>query len=286
MEGVAAWSALADMSLPEQALALGDDHDPRVRAAAIRTIAAHRDPRGLAWLQQALGDPDLDVRRSAMLALEQIGTADAKALVSRARERGEELREAAGAASQAAGDLRDELGAAARDAQSQVRQAVADTLDEAERRGHEIAAEATASTQQAVRQATAQFQQTAETAAQEIRKVQQLVQALRSSDMTGEARRQAAESLARLAKDADAAVRAQAARAMGQVADPAFLPALMVLLSDEPDVQVAALASLAAIAGRDVAASQDGRPLSRDERVRLWQLWYRERQNGASADRD
>jgi HEAT repeat protein len=285
MEGIAAWAALVDLSLPPEAIELAQDRDSRVRAAAVRTIAAHRDPRSLARLQQALGDSDADVRKAAMLALERMGTADAKALVNRAKRRGVELQQAAVAASQAARGLGDDLSAAARDTHSQVRHAVAETLDEAERRGQEIAAEATASTHEAVHQATAQFHETAEAAANQMREVRQLAQTLRSSDLTGEARHQVSRALEQLAKDADAAVRAQAAQAMGQVADPAFLPALMVLLSDKPDVQVAAMASLAAIAGRDVAASQDGRPLSRDEKIRLWQLWYREQANRPQARR-
>jgi hypothetical protein len=45
------------------------------------------------------------------------------------------------------------------------------------------------------------------------------------------------------------------------------------------------MASLAVIAGRDVASAEDGRSASRDEQVRLWQLWYRERQNSGAARR-
>ena len=91
LEGMAAWSALVDLSLPPQAIELREDHDPRVRAAAMLTIAAHRDPRSLTWLQQGLGDADPDVRKAAMLSLEQIGTADARALVSRAKARGADV---------------------------------------------------------------------------------------------------------------------------------------------------------------------------------------------------
>jgi HEAT repeat protein len=118
-----------------------------------------------------------------------------------------------------------------------------------------------------------------EEGANRLHEVQQAVAAFRQADLPEEARRQAAESLARLSTDTDKAVRVRAAQSMGEAGDPAFMPALMGLLDDEPEVQVAAMQSLERIAGSDVTAPADGRSLSTDERARSWQLWYREQQN-------
>jgi len=61
--------------------------------------------------------------------------------------------------------------------------------------------------------------------------------------------------------------------AMGELEDAVFLPALMVLIDDRRDVQLAALISLAKIAGRDVA-NEDGTAVLPDEQVRRWKRWY------------
>lgn len=285
LEGVAAWSALSDLSLPAQVIELRGDRDPRVRATAVRTIAAHRDPQAVAYLQQALDDSDFDVRVAAMTALDEIGTRDAKALVGQMKNRGAEIQQAAVEASRAAMGFGDEVQAAAKDTHSQLRLAVAETLDEAERRGQQLAAETVAVAQEAADQSAAQVKQVADATSQRVREAQRLVAALREANLPEAVRREAAVALERLAMDADVAVRVEAARAMGQAADPSLLPALMALLSDEADVQVAAMASLAAIAGSDVTAREAGRPLSNEERIRLWQLWYRERQDKMPAAR-
>ncbi|REK17244.1 MAG: hypothetical protein DWQ37_07185 [Planctomycetota bacterium] len=113
--------------------------------------------------------------------------------------------------------------------------------------------------------------------------MQEAVAAIRQANLPAAARQQAAEKLAQMAADADAAVRIRAAQAMGDVADPAFMPVLMGQLDDEMDVQIAAMESLERIAGRDVTATPDGRALSTDERARSWQLWYREQQDAAGS---
>jgi HEAT repeat protein len=216
---------------------------------------------------------------AATTALADVGTADAKALLGGIKDRGADIQQSAGALSRSAKGLRDDVQSAARDTQLQLRLAAAETLDQAEQRGQQLAADTAASTQEAVRQATAQFEMAADSAAQRAREVQQLLESLGEADLPEAARREAAAALERLAMDANVGVRVQAARAMGQLADPAYLPALMAMLSDESDVQLAVMASLVAIAGTDVAARQGGEPLSNEDRVRMWQVWYRDRQN-------
>ena len=286
LEATAAWSALADLSLPTQAIALRDDRDSRVRAVAVRTITAHRDPRAVAYLQHALDDADFDVRVAAIAGLTEIGSADAKALLGRLKNRGAEVQQAALLARQAAGALGDEVQAAAASAQSQVRLAVTQSFDQAERRGRQLASETADEARKYARQVSAQAEgviddarAVADSAKGRFAEVQQQIAKLREADLPQAARRQAAEALERLAMDADVAVRVRAAQAMGEVADPLFLPALMALLSDAADVQTAAMASLAQIAGSDVTAREGASPVSNEERIRTWQLWYRERQD-------
>ena len=36
------------------------------------------------------------------------------------------------------------------------------------------------------------------------------------------------------------------------------------------------------VAGRDITVRKDGRPMSAEDKARLWQLWYRERQDQAT----
>jgi PBS lyase HEAT-like repeat len=196
------------------------------------------------------------------------------------------MQQAAALVAQAASTVGDDLKTATAQAQSQVRRAVAQTLDQAERRGGQMAAETAAEAQQYVRQASAQAEQAvgdakavADIAARRIDEVQKLLDSLRTANLSAAARREATLALERMATDANAAVRLRAAQAMGELPDPVYLPALMALLSDQADVQTAAMASLAQIAGSDVTKREGGRALSDEERVRLWQLWYRQRQD-------
>jgi HEAT repeat protein len=84
--------------------------------------------------------------------------------------------------------------------------------------------------------------------------------------------------LERLTQDTDSQVRLRAAQAMGEIADPLFLPALMAMLGDQADVRRVAMIGLARTAGTDVAATQGGRPLSDEEKVDRWHFWYRQHQ--------
>jgi HEAT repeat protein len=89
-------------------------------------------------------------------------------------------------------------------------------------------------------------------------------------------------ALERLALDADNEIRLRAAQAMGEIADPLFLPALVAMLGDQPPVRSAAMASLARLAGSDVGTA-DGATQSDEEKVRRWQRWYADRTEVADA---
>lgn len=95
---------------------------------------------------------------------------------------------------------------------------------------------------------------------------------IRQGALTGSA------ALERLTLDSDPAIRQQAAAALGRAGDESALPALMQLLDDQGGVRQAALASLAAIAGQDVArAEQSEPPTNSIEEVRRWRAWYAQR---------
>ncbi len=122
---------------------------------------------------------------------------------------------------------------------------------------------------------------TVDAARSHLQDVQQLVTAYQQSDLPAVARQELAKSLEQFATSADTAVRVRAAQAMGETGDPAFMPALMTMLNDSPEVQTAAIASLERTTGRDAAITADGRAITTEERARAWQLWYREQQGTA-----
>jgi HEAT repeat protein len=143
-------------------------------------------------------------------------------------------------------------------------------------------------TQQVVadaRQVVADARQVAHTAAEGARQVEEVVTSLKQANLPEAARREAVAILYRLAMDARIEVRLRVARAMGELADPAYLPVLMSMLADQVEVQREALASLALVVGSDVTAEGGGAPKSQDERVRRWQLWYQEHPQGGTARR-
>jgi HEAT repeat protein len=84
-----------------------------------------------------------------------------------------------------------------------------------------------------------------------------------------------AASLERLAHEVDADLRRRAAVTMGELRDPVYVPTLVPLLRDRPEIQRAALVSLQQIVGRDVAKSAEGATISPDEQARRWEQWYR-----------
>jgi HEAT repeat protein len=84
--------------------------------------------------------------------------------------------------------------------------------------------------------------------------------------------------LERLAYSSDAKVRCQTARAMGETAEPGFVPVLIRLLDDRPAVCQAALEALSQAVGRDMSESDDRPPPSTTERVRRWTEWFEGRE--------
>jgi HEAT repeat protein len=154
--------------------------------------------------------------------------------------------------------------------------AVADAASQA----RELADDAQAVVDDA-RQVADQARQVAYEARDRAAAVGEAVTALRQSELPAAARREARLALERLAMDADAAVRRRAAEAMGEVADPAFMPVLVALLSDQSEVQVTAVVSLERIAG-DRAPAPPG--ATHEQKVAHWQRWYRQKaEAGAEA---
>jgi HEAT repeat protein len=87
-----------------------------------------------------------------------------------------------------------------------------------------------------------------------------------------------AAALERLARDPDPAIRHNAAAALGRTGDAAFVPLLIELLDDQGGVREAALASLAHIAGRDVARDGQAEPPTNSlEEVSRWRQWHQAR---------
>ena len=139
--------------------------------------------------------------------------------------------------------------------------------------------EVVADAQQVVKDA----RQVARSAADGAQAVQDLVASLRQANLPEVARREASATLERLAQDAHWEVRRRVARAMGEIADPAFLPVLMAMLADQVEVQREALASLALVVDGDADAPRDAASQSTEEQIHRWQLWYQEHPNARTA---
>jgi HEAT repeat protein len=82
-------------------------------------------------------------------------------------------------------------------------------------------------------------------------------------------------ALERLAFDTDPKVRHWAAMAMGETPDPSFLPDLIHLLDDRPEICRAALASLSRVAGRETPATNASTAATaRASEAERWKEWF------------
>ncbi len=82
-------------------------------------------------------------------------------------------------------------------------------------------------------------------------------------------------ALERLAFDTDPKVRNRAAIAMGETPDPSFLPDLIHLLDDRPEIRRAALASLPHVAGRECPAAQASTSTTAHaSEAERWKEWF------------
>jgi HEAT repeat protein len=77
----------------------------------------------------------------------------------------------------------------------------------------------------------------------------------------------------RLAADGDPQFRRRVALSAAELADPALVPLLVRMLDDHIHVRQAALAALAATAGRDVAAEQGVSADDEEAQSEIWRLW-------------
>ncbi len=82
-------------------------------------------------------------------------------------------------------------------------------------------------------------------------------------------------ALERLGYDAAPKVRRLAALAMGRAADRSFVPVLIHLLDDRPEVSRAALESLPHAAGRDLLPAATLAENSQPNPIQRWKDWYR-----------
>ena len=85
------------------------------------------------------------------------------------------------------------------------------------------------------------------------------------------------QSLERLALDGDVDVRRRVAVMLGQLQLNESVPTLIAMLDDRSDVERAALESLSAVVGQDIAAQANGQPLLPAEQARRWRRWHQER---------
>jgi HEAT repeat protein len=82
----------------------------------------------------------------------------------------------------------------------------------------------------------------------------------------------------RLAYSPNAKVRQRAAEAMGELADPEFVPVLVGMLDDRQSVCRAALESLPKAAGRDVTKDGPTPPANTSQRIDRWKRWFQSEQ--------
>jgi HEAT repeat protein len=113
LEGLRAWAEGRGGELPNDAVDLRADPDPRVRAAAVQALARRRHPQAHRYLAAALRDNELTVRTAAIAALGEVGGSEARpALQTLLEDQPEAIRAAAVSALAQSGAEQVVLGAA------------------------------------------------------------------------------------------------------------------------------------------------------------------------------
>ena len=85
---------------------------------------------------------------------------------------------------------------------------------------------------------------------------------------------QGSAAVERLTMSTESETRLRAAQAMGEIADPLFVPTLVMMLGDEPPVQQVAMQSLTSIVGRNISAGDEAQPQNGEQRAARWRHWY------------
>lgn len=125
---LSAWNDDTQHELPQTAVDLAGDPDPRVRSAALKALASHRHPEALERARRGLRDAELTVRVSAVEALRILNTADARQQLQQLQHDSAEIMRMSATTALAAHGIDDSLRAALADKSWRVRGALAQAL--------------------------------------------------------------------------------------------------------------------------------------------------------------
>jgi HEAT repeat protein len=88
-----------------------------------------------------------------------------------------------------------------------------------------------------------------------------------------------AAAIERLALETDIHVRQRIATGLGELKNPSFVPTLILMLDDRPEVQRLAIRSLTQIVGSDVGAGESSKPAPLDQQIERWRRWHEAQQS-------
>ncbi len=128
IEALRAWAASTRGPLPQAVVDLRSDDDPRVRAAALATLAARKHPEALDCLSAALHNVNLDVRLAAIRGLGELDNEKSRAMLAELFKDRAELIRAEAVATAAAHGAKAAVLSAAGDSSWRVRMKVAEAL--------------------------------------------------------------------------------------------------------------------------------------------------------------